>query len=111
MLKRTIGILILLLVLTSPLESFALKELYDLRLIHYTPELTVIVEFNKTNGEAWIVGTDGKVKIKDEKQIPQSIYDVYLTDVPPKQQWQAFRLDKVSGKVWYLVGTTWKEIP
>lgn len=109
MFKRFFTCSIVLICLLSPLNIFA-DEIFNLRLIRYGPDKTALVKFNKETGESWIVGIDKDLKIKDSRQIPSSIYDVYLTEVPPKQ-WQAFRLDKVSGKLWRLVKDKWVSTP
>jgi len=109
MFKGFITCSIVLICLLSPLNIFA-KEVFDLRLIRYGPDKTTIVKFNKETGESWIIGIDKALKIKDSKKIPSSLYEVYLTEVPPKQ-WQAFRIDKVSGKFWMLVKSEWVATP
>lgn len=68
----------------------------------------IIMKYNRETGETWIRGNDGFESLPENQKIPESLYQITITDY--NSGWLATRIDTRSGKTWTLRAGKWFEL-
>jgi hypothetical protein len=68
------------------------------------------VRIDSTSGDSWYASNGKWVKYTDAAAPGSGSYDIQLLPMPDGKSYNLVRTDMVSGRGWYIVGTTWTAI-